>query len=239
MSNKVDLRLDWCSYEAAKYAVEHWHYSKVMPYGSSVKIGVWENSQFIGCVVFSHGATPNIGKPYGLSQFQICELTRIAMSLHLTPITKILSLSIKMLKRQSPSIKLIVSFADSEQNHLGIVYQAANFVYTGATSSSRVGFIVNGKKKHTRSIGAMGGTQSLEWVRNNLDKDASLWVGEKKYRYLYPLDDAMRKQIEPLRKPYPKRGLGEIDNAPETNRETGGASLTSPLLPVIQAEQDA
>jgi len=33
----------------------------------------------------------------------------------------------------------------------------------------------------------------------------------------------MRKQIEPLRKPYPKRERGEIDNAPGTNPETEDA----------------
>jgi hypothetical protein len=44
-----------------------------------------------------------------------------------------------------------------------------------------------------------------------------------------PLDNETRKQIEPLRKPYPKRGRGEIDNALHTNAETGGASPTRPL----------
>jgi hypothetical protein len=50
-----------------------------------------------------------------------------------------------------------------------------------------------------------------------------------KYRYLMPLDDAMRKQIEPLRKPYPKRGEGETDNAAGSNQQTEGASPISPL----------
>jgi hypothetical protein len=27
MSSKPVLKLDWCSHAAAKYAVEHWHYS--------------------------------------------------------------------------------------------------------------------------------------------------------------------------------------------------------------------
>jgi len=48
MSDKVDLRLDWCSHAAAKYAVEHWHYSKTMPVSKRVNIGVWEGEKFIG-----------------------------------------------------------------------------------------------------------------------------------------------------------------------------------------------
>jgi len=31
MSDKVELKLDWCSYEAAKFAVEHWHYNANPP----------------------------------------------------------------------------------------------------------------------------------------------------------------------------------------------------------------
>ena len=53
---------------------------------------------------------------------------------------------------------------------------------------------------------------------------------EPKHKYLFPLDDAMRKQIEPLRKPYPKRERGEIDNAPQSNAETEGASPIRSLL---------
>ena len=57
-----------------------------------------------------------------------------------------------------------------------------------------------------------------------------------KHRYLMPLDDAMRAQIEPLRKPYPKRetcGRGETDSAADSNPQIGGASPTHPLLAVI------
>jgi hypothetical protein len=54
--SKAILKLDWCSHEAAKYACEHWHYSKCVPKQKTVKIGVWENSVFIGCVISDHSA---------------------------------------------------------------------------------------------------------------------------------------------------------------------------------------
>lgn len=55
----VDLRVDWCSYQAAKYAVEHWHYSKAMPTPPAHYIGVWENAAFVGCVIFGRGSNNN------------------------------------------------------------------------------------------------------------------------------------------------------------------------------------
>jgi hypothetical protein len=38
----VDLKVDFCSHEAAKYACEHWHYSRCVPASKLIKIGVWE-----------------------------------------------------------------------------------------------------------------------------------------------------------------------------------------------------
>ena len=43
----MSLRLDWCSYAAAKYACENWHYSKCLPASKIVKIGVWEDEKYL------------------------------------------------------------------------------------------------------------------------------------------------------------------------------------------------
>lgn len=62
MCSKPVLKLDWCSHAAAKYAVEHWHYSGSLPTPPLVKVGVWEDEQFIGCVVFGRGSVQNLGR---------------------------------------------------------------------------------------------------------------------------------------------------------------------------------
>ena len=95
----MTLRLDFCSKDAAKYACKKWHYSKKVPSGKTVDIGVWENDKFIGAVIFGQGACPNIEKPYGLNKTEICELSRVALTNHKAPVTKILAISIKMLKK--------------------------------------------------------------------------------------------------------------------------------------------
>ena len=193
--NDVKLKLDWCSHKAAKYAVEHWHYSKSLSVGKTVKIGVWENNNFIGLVLFSYGANPNLYKPYNLKQIECCELTRVALNSHKSEVTKIISISLKMIKKQSPKLRLIVSFADSNQNHLGIIYQAGNWVYTGIGKSTPQ-YFVNNKWIHQRQLGSLGYS-----IKDNKFKMRKI---KDKYRYLYPLDNEMREQIEKLRKPYPK-----------------------------------
>jgi hypothetical protein len=41
----TDLKVGYCSYEAAKFATSNWHYSHSMPSGAIVKIGVWEKRE--------------------------------------------------------------------------------------------------------------------------------------------------------------------------------------------------
>jgi len=194
---KPVLKLDGCSYEAAKYAVEHWHYSGRMLTSKAVKIGVWENDVFIGCVIFSRGANNHIGRPYALAQTEVCELTRVALTTHQTPVSRIISIAIRLLKSASPGLRLIVSYADEQsQGHHGGVYQSGNWLYVGQSQAQR-GVIVNGAGMHKRTASRLFGT--IE----GLEKSDVLW----KHKYLYALDETLRRKLESLRQPYPKRTL--------------------------------
>lgn len=203
MSEKVELKLDWCSYEAAKYACKKWHYSKCVPGGKTAKIGVWENTKYIGCVIFGWGANKNIGSPYGLNQIEIAELVRVALGKHLTPVTRILSIAIKMLKKQSPGLKLIVSYADSGEGHYGGIYQGGNWIYERTSLSSELK--IQGKLCHKKTVHSRFGTNDLSWIKKNIDSGAT-WVSVSgKHKYLFPLTPEMREKILPLSKPYPKK----------------------------------
>jgi hypothetical protein len=168
---------------------------------------------------------------FGLNNTEAVELCRVALNKHKTPVSRLLSFSIKMLKKTNPGLRLIVSYADANQGHIGAIYQATNWIYVGEFATER-GIIINGKLIHRRTINSRYGTSSIEWLKTNIDPVAEVVRGFPKYKYLYPLDDAMRKQVEVLRKPYPKRGTGETDSAAQTNVQTGGASPTVPLSKV-------
>lgn len=202
------LRLDWCSHEAAKHACLRFHYARSIPGSSTVKIGVWEDDRFVGAVIFSHGATPAIGSPYGLGQDRICELTRIALTTHKTPVSRILSIALRMLRSHCPGLRLIVSFADCAQGHHGGIYQATNWVYAGSVTTGSIR--LRGELVHPKSVVSTYGTQKMEWLRANLDPYAERVKGAPKHRYLLPLDREMTAQIEKLRQPYPKRQTMEL-----------------------------
>jgi hypothetical protein len=232
-SRKADLRLDWCSHEAAKYAVEHWHYSRRMPKSKLVRVGVWEADRFVGVVVFGYGATPEIGKPYGLRQTEVAELVRVALTEHRAPTSRIVAISIRMVRRLCPGLRLLVSFADSAQGHAGTIYQAGGRVFAGDYESKGSVLVVNGRKEHPRTMGlryGIGG-QSIPWLRAHVDPHARRLDAPPKHRYLMPLDDAMRAQVEPLRKPYPKKpSAGSVDSDTSTIQvEEGGVNPTPAL----------
>jgi len=197
MLGKPELKIDWASHEAAKYACENWHYSECLPAGKLVKVGVWENGKYIGVVLFSRGANNTLGAPYGLSQTECCELTRIALTKHDSQVSRVMKLAFVFLKKNSPGLKMIISFADPEQGHHGGIYQATNWIYSGMTTAADE-YIVNGKRMHGRSMRAAYGSH----IGKNFIKKV---LGSSKYRYLMPLDKEMSAKIAPLAKPYPKR----------------------------------
>src|SRR5262249_50044285 len=97
-SRKPTLRIDWCSYTAAKYAVKHWHYSRSLPCSKTARLGVWEDDKFIGAVVFAWGANRHLAGEYKLKMTECAELCRVALTKHTTPVSRIISIGVKMLK---------------------------------------------------------------------------------------------------------------------------------------------
>lgn len=226
--SKPVLKLDWCSHEAATFAVMHWHYSKAMPKSKLAKVGVWEDGKFIGVIIYGLGAAPNLCKPYGLTQQTCCELVRVALNKHATPVSRIVAVSMKILKRDMPGVRLIVSFADPSEGHHGGIYQAGGWVYAGKSPDARF-FVVRGEEMHPRTVGSSGWVQSEKWLIANVDRNARAVVKPGKHRYLMPLDDKMRKRIAPLALPYPKRVRSADSGTPGVQPGGGGATPTRTL----------
>lgn len=230
----ADVVVAFCSYQAAKYAVEHWHYSRSLPTQPIVKIGVWENGKFIGVILFGRGANKNIGRPYGLRDTEVCELTRVALTKHTAPVSQLVARAIKLLKQNSPGLRLIISFADPNEGHVGGIYQAGNWIYAGQTSPSTIYKTSSGKVLHGRQVSVNG----VKLQYGMLRKTPKISECEKitqlpKHCYLYPLDRAMRKQIAVLAKPYPKKCEQSFDGETSDLQSEGAGST-----PAVRSEAD-
>lgn len=226
MSSRPELRLDWCSHEAAKYAVEKWHYSKRMPKSKLAKIGVWESKVFVGVVIFGVGATSDLVKRYGLSSLEGCELVRVALRAHASPVSRIISIALNMIRKSFPRLRLIVSFADPDESHHGGIYQAGNWIYAGRSQSSDE-YLFLGKRWQGRSF--RNRFKGME--RHPLVK---VVAGSSKHRYLMPLDKEMRVRIAHLARPYPKRA-GSADSGTSAVQAGGGGATPTPALSTEEA----
>jgi hypothetical protein len=195
-----------------------------MPIGKLVTVGVWEDSKWIGCVIFGRGANNALGKKFELLQTEVCELVRIALRHHTSSVSRIVSIALLMLKKLSPGLRMVVSYADPREGHIGGIYQAGNWLYCGVSDGSKE-FFHDGRWKHNREVtaGAFGGNRKLADYSKLATRNTP-----GKHKYLMPLDNETRRRIESLRQPYPKRPK-QTGDAAAFPAEEGGSTPTRTL----------
>lgn len=185
------MRLEIASYTAVKYACLNYHYSKRVPTGANVSFSVFnDKEEFCGVVVYGYPATPNIVPEFQLKNGNVLELRRVALNSKHGITSKVLGISMKILKKQCPSVKLLVSYSDKGQNHYGTIYQATNWYFISESKSSGVEFLVNGK-----------------WVHSRHGKGSTKRLLPGKRKYIYPLDKKLIPLCNSLSKEYPKKEI--------------------------------
>ena len=220
MQTKTNLKIDWATHEAAKFACENFHYTKKIPVNKLVKIGAWENKKFIGVVIFGVGASAVLHRQFNLSRFEVCELVRVALTDHITPVSRIISIALKFLKKSNPNLKICVSFADPSQNHHGGIYQAGNWIYTGK-SSKTIEYFYNNDWRHVTDIFKRLKKEQIKLLKKR--------EKEGKYRYIMPLDDQIKKKLKLISLPYPKRVTSKDNVALVVQTKEGGVNPTVTL----------
>lgn len=147
----------------------------------------------------------------------VIELNRLCLTDNLKNEASILvGRSLRLL----PKNKIVVSFADVGQNHIGTVYQATNFLYCGL-SAKRTDWKVRGKEHlHGQTIAdEFRGTESrVVAMREKYGDDFYLEERSRKHRYVFIIGDKYykRKCIAALKyaiEEYPKKCTIEIKEA--------------------------
>ena len=122
----------------------------------------------------------------------------------------LVSNSIKLL----PKPTIVVSYADTGQGHVGYVYQATNFLYTGL-SANRVDWTVKGlEHKHSKTL---SDGMTLESIKEKYGDDFYYAERSRKHRYIYFHGTKQHKKLlKSLLKyniePYPKGDSKKYDS---------------------------
>lgn len=200
------MRIEIASHKAVKYACMHFHYAKAVPTSLCAFSVFNDKDEWCGCIIYSSGANRFLGNQFGIVQGEVCELVRMALNGKQESTSKALSLSLKVLKKYNPLLKLVISYADCDQQHTGIIYQATNWIFQDKVqlNGGTPKYKVHGRVRHGRSIGKKGWKNNLEWLRANVDPNTEVVYTTGKLKYLYPLDKNIRNKCLEVSKPYPK-----------------------------------
>ena len=154
-------------YTTAKDFLLPRHYSGRTP-SITFAFGYYEQGELVAVCTFGKPASPNLcdgvcGKLYRHKVFELNRLLSISDTLILSYFVG------KCLRNLRKENLIIISYADTAMCHVGKIYQASNFLYTGAT------------KKRTDKY-TEGGKHSRHYTNESNDKRK---VRSSKHRYIY------------------------------------------------------
>ena len=111
------------------------HYSGVMPDATQDAFGAYQDEKLIAAVAYGPGGNSKTLSAIieGIDNKSGRELIRLWVHPDAPKNTASYTVS-RSIKLLPPEVELVVSFADSGQNHAGYVYQALNFYYLGMSS---------------------------------------------------------------------------------------------------------
>lgn len=183
------MRLEKASHKAIVYACMNFHYAKRIPAGANIGYSVFNDmNEFCGVIVYGYPASPNILPNFNFVNGQILELRRVALNAKHGITSKALSISMKLIKKNCPNLKMLVSYSDKGQNHYGTIYQATNWYFIDESNSSGIEYYINGK-----------------WVHSRHGKGQIQRTLSGKRKYIYPIDKKYENFCKSLSKPYPKK----------------------------------
>ena len=106
--------------------------------------------------------------------------------------------------RRNTDIEVIISYADLEFGHEGVIYKATNFIHLGKSGGGRV-LVVDGKKYHARSLNQKEKPYGRDLKRRWQNKEGhKFWESEQdmyfvntkpKNIYVYYLNKKVKKKL--------------------------------------------
>jgi len=160
------LKID--SYQTYDWLINK-HYAKRIP-SISFAFGLYDKNNILqGVCTIGKPASPSlcVGVCGKENSKYVYELNRLCVNDGLPKNT--LSFFVSKVLKKLPSL-IIVSYADKGQNHNGYIYQATNWIYTGAS-------------KERTDIGSEDGTHSRHYDKN-IDYKKNRKFRSSKHRYV-------------------------------------------------------
>lgn len=190
----------------AKQMVTNMHYLHSMPGGTQLTFGVYAGVYPRGVITIGVGPKNAHSLVEGAKPQDCATLTRLWLSDELPPNSesRVIGYLLRALRRDT-DLKFLLSYADPSQGHVGTIYQATNWLYTGRSGAMPLYDLGDGIPRHSRSLAQTYGTHSKKHFEANGIEVRTI-PQEAKYRYLIFLDQSWRFRLRVPILPYPKKG---------------------------------
>jgi hypothetical protein len=189
----------------AKRLIEKHHYLHSFPGGTKLAFGIFVADRLQGAISLGAGPANAYSLVYQAKPEDCLVLTRLWLydDLPCNSESKVIGIVIRALK-QHTDIKFLVSYADPSQGHVGTIYQATNWLYTGLSEAMPLYDLGDGKARQSRSLAHSYGSHSVQYFVNR-GVNVTLIPQSSKHRYVYFLDPSWRNSLKPQVLPYPKQ----------------------------------
>ncbi len=217
------LRLELVPQAVAAALFVRWHYLHSAPAGVKLAFGVFAESRLGGALALNAGPINGWRLVAGAGRTDCLCLARLWLADDLPPNSesRVLALMVRLLRRHT-RVRFLLSYADPAAGHVGTIYQAAGWLYTGTAEAQPLMALGGGRPRHTRSIASALGTHSAAFFRSR-GVPVRLLATVPKHRYVVFVDPAWAPRLRVPTLPYPKKG-GDRDGAcaPAAGPVTGG-----------------
>jgi hypothetical protein len=189
----------------AKKLVETHHYLHSLPGGTQLTFGVFLDNRLLGAVTLGAGPAYAHSLVEGASRDDCLTLTRLwlADELPANSESRTIGIVIRLLRKHT-DLKFLLSYADPAHGHLGTIYQATGWMYTGLSAAMPLYDLGNGVTRHSRSVAQIFGTHSVKFLSQE-GREVKRIPQPGKHRYLYFLDSSWRSRLGVNILNYPKK----------------------------------
>lgn len=219
------LHLQRATPAEVRHACLRFHYARAVPIVAA-GFSAYQDGEWCGVVLYGRGAIHNIAKPFGMVQGEVIELVRVALNGRQRATSQVVATSLRLLRRDAPLVRVVVSYADTEQGHVGTIYQATNWYCIDHGERAAPWLRIHGEVVHPRSVVAKYGTSALAELRK-IDPKAERVPKPAKIKYAFPLDPAARGLLQEMALEYKRRQ--QSGDAPGAHPGEGGSTPTTPL----------
>ena len=178
------------------------HYSGKVVQNSSLHFGAFLDEKLHGVLSFgsSLDKSKTIGLVFNTKWNEYLELNRMAFDEYLPKYSesRVISICMKLIKKNAPHIKWILSYADGCDCGDGTIYRASGFYLTMIKPNSDLFLLPNGSKIHSMTIKSSKALMNKygNW-KKYLDTEHKGWVKLNgfQFRYIYLIDKSCKINV--------------------------------------------